>query len=82
MGCRYGWSRGTWGGASVLPAIVNVRLIFMDNFNNDLIFNLNNEGQIFFWEYENTFSNRAVLLNSIAGAIAVPEKTEKTLFAI
>jgi len=75
------WSRGTWGGASVLPAIVNVRLIFMDNFNNDLIFNLNNEGQIFFWEYENTFSNRAVLLSSIAGSIAVPEKTEKTLFA-
>ena len=53
----------------------------MDNFNNDLIFNLNNEGQIFFWEYDNTFSNRGVLLSSIAGAIAVPEKTEKTLFA-
>ena len=75
------WSRGTWGGASVLPAIVNVRLIFMDNFNNDLIFNLNNEGQIFYWVYDNTFSNRAVLLSSIGGAIAVPEKTEKTLFA-
>ena len=75
------WSRGTWGGASVLPAIVDVRLVFMDNFNNDLIFNLNNEGQIFFWEYDNTFSNRGVLLSSIAGAIAVPEKTEKTLFA-
>ena len=38
------WSRGTWGGASVLPAIVDVRLVFMDNFNNDLIFNLNNKG--------------------------------------
>ena len=75
------WSRGTWGGASVLPAIVDVRLIFMDNFNNDLIFNLNNEGQIFYWVYDNTFSNRAVLLSSIGGAIAVPEKTEKTLFA-
>ena len=75
------WSRGTWGGASVLPAIIDVRLIFMDNFNNDLIFNLNNEGQIFYWVYDNTFSNRAVLLSSIGGAIAVPEKTEKTLFA-
>ena len=53
----------------------------MDNFNNDLIFNLNNEGQIFFWEYDAAFSNRAVLLESIAGAIAVPQKTEKTLFA-
>jgi hypothetical protein len=53
----------------------------MENFNNDLIFNLNNEGQIYYWVYDNTFSNRGVLLSSIAGAIAVPEKTEKTLFA-
>ena len=75
------WSRGAWGSGSTLPAIVTVRLIFMDNFNNDLIFNLNNEGQIFFWQYDAAFSNRAVLLSSIAGAIAVPQKTEKTLFA-
>ncbi len=75
------WSRGAWGSGATLPAIVTVRLIFMDNFNNDLIFNLNNEGQIFFWEYDAAFSNRAVLLSSIAGAIAVPQKTEKTLFA-
>ena len=69
------------GGGATLPAIVDVRLIFMDNFNNDLIFNLNDEGQIFFWQYDAAFSNRAVLLESIAGAIAVPQKTEKTLFA-
>jgi len=75
------WSRGAWGSGATVPAIVTVRLIFMDNFNNDLIFNLNNEGQIFFWEYDAAFSNRAVLLSSIAGAIAVPQKTEKTLFA-
>ena len=75
------WSRRAWGSGATVPAIVTVRLIFMDNFNNDLIFNLNNEGQIFFWEYDAAFSNRAVLLSSIAGAIAVPQKTEKTLFA-
>ena len=75
------WSRGVWGGASTTPAIVNVRLVFMDNFNNDLIFNLNNEGSIFYWTYNSTFSNRAVLLSSLPGAIAVPQKTEKTLFA-
>jgi hypothetical protein len=74
------WSRGVWGGASVTPAIVNVRLVFMDNFNNDLIFNLNDEGAIYYWTYENTFSNRAVLLSSLTGAIAVPAATEKTLF--
>ena len=75
------WSRGVWGGSSVTPAIVNVRLVFMDNFNNDLIFNLNDEGAIYYWTYENTFSNRAVLLSSLPGAIAVPTGTEKTLFA-
>ena len=75
------WSRGVWGGSSVTPAIVNVRLVFMDNFNNDLIFNLNDEGAIYYWTYENTFSNRAVLLSSLTGAIAVPAGTEKTLFA-
>ena len=75
------WSRGVWGGSSVTPAIVNVRLVFMDNFNNDLIFNLNDEGAIYYWTYDNTFSNRAVLLSSLPGAIAVPTGTEKTLFA-
>ena len=75
------WGRGGWGSGATVPAIVDVRLIFMDNFNNDLIFNLNNGGQIFFWEYDAAFSNRAVLLSSLPGAIAVPEATEKTLFA-
>ena len=75
------WGRGGWGSGATVPAIVDVRLIFMDNFNNDLIFNLNNEGQIFFWEYDAAFSNRAVLLSSLAGSIAVPQKTEKTLFS-
>jgi len=75
------WGRGGWGSGATVPAIVDVRLIFMDNFNNDLIFNLNNQGQIFFWQYNNAFSNRAVLLSSLPGAIAVPQETEKTLFA-
>ena len=53
----------------------------MDHFNNDLIFNLNDEGPIYYWTYNATFSNRAVLLSSLPGAIAVPTGTEKTLFA-
>ena len=53
----------------------------MDNFNNDLIFNLNNQGAIYYWTYSAGFGNRAVLLSSLAGAIAVPAGTEKTLFA-
>ena len=75
------WSRGTWGGASVLPAIVDVRLVFMDNFNNDLIFNLNNQGAIYYWTYNASFNNRAVLLSSLSGSIAVPAENEKILFA-
>ena len=75
------WGRGTWGGASVLPAIVDVRLVFMDNFNNDLIFNLNNQGAIYYWTYSASFGNRAVLLSSLSGSIAVPAENEKILFA-
>ena len=75
------WSRGSWGSGATLPAIVATRLIFMDNFNNDLVFNLNNKGQIYYWVYDNAFSTRAVLLSSLGGAIAVPAETETTLFS-
>ena len=75
------WSRGSWGSGATLPAIVSTRLIFMDNFNNDLVFNLNNKGQIYYWVYDNAFSTRAVLLSSLGGAIAVPAETETTLFS-
>ena len=75
------WSRGTWGSGATTPIIGDVRLIFMDNFNNDLIFNLNDGGPIYYWTYSAGFGNRAVLLSSLSGAIAVPVATEKTLFA-
>ena len=75
------WSRGTWGSGATTPIIADLRLIFMDNFNNDLIFNLNDGGQIYYWIYNGGFSNRAVLLSSLTGSIAVPAATEKTLFA-
>ena len=75
------WSRGTWGSGATTPIIGDLRLIFMDNFNNDLIFNLNDGGQIYYWTYSAGFSNRAVLLSSLTGSIAVPAATEKTLFA-
>ena len=75
------WSRGTWGSGSIVPAIINVRLVFMDNFNNDLIFNLNSQGLIYYWTYDSGFSNRAVQLGSVSGSIAVPQETETTLFA-
>ena len=75
------WSRGSWGSGATIPAIQSVRLIFMDNFNNDLVFNLNNQGEIYYWVYDSAFSTRAVLLSSLGGAIAVPAETETTLFS-
>lgn len=80
------WSRGTWGSGSTSPIFQPARLIFMDKFNNDLIFNTQYDtvsttgGEIYYWTYNTSLSNRAVLLNSLAGAIAVPQKVTKILF--
>lgn len=80
------WSRGTWGSGSTSPIFQPARLIFMDKFNNDLIFNTqydavsNTGGEIYYWAYNTAFSNDAVLLKSLAGAVAVPQKVTKILF--
>jgi hypothetical protein len=87
----YGWStstwgRGTWGSGSTSPIFQPARLIFMDKFNNDLVFNTQYDtvsgagGEIYYWEYNNSLSNRAVLLSSVSGAVAVPQKVGKILF--
>jgi hypothetical protein len=80
------WGRGTWGSGSTAPIFQPARLIFMDKFNNDLIFNTQYDtvsttgGEIYYWEYNNSLSNRAVLLKSVSGAVAVPQKVGKILF--
>ena len=74
------WSRSTWGSGSTIPIYLNPRLIYQDKFNNDLIFNVSG-ADIYYWVYNNSFSNRAVKLSSIAGAIAVPKQVTFTLFA-
>jgi hypothetical protein len=80
------WGRGTWGSGSTSPIFQPARLIFMDKFNNDLIFNTQYDtvsttgGEIYYWEYNNSLSNRAVLLKSVSGAVAVPQKVGKILF--
>ena len=74
------WSRSTWGSGSTIPIYLNPRLIYQDKFNNDLIFNVSG-ADIYYWVYNNAFSNRAVKLSSIAGAIAVPKQVTLTLFA-
>ena len=80
------WSRGTWGSGSTVPIFQPARLIFMDKFNNDLVFNTQYDtvsgtgGEIYYWSYNTAFSNDAVLLSSLAGAVAVPQKVTKILF--
>jgi len=74
------WSRGTWGSSSTDAVYNPARLIFQDKFNNDLIFNIQGSF-IYYWEYTNAFNTRAVLLSSIPGAVAVPQRVGKILFA-
>ena len=80
------WSRLTWGSGSTVPVFQPARLIFMDKFNNDLIFNTafdtvsSTGGNIYYWTYTSAFNTRAVLLSSIGGAVAVPQKVQKIMF--
>ena len=74
------WSRGTWGSGSTIPFYFIPRLQFQDKFNNDLVFNIR-DSNIYYWVYNTGFSNRAVLLSSIAGAVAVPQQVGKIMFA-
>jgi hypothetical protein len=80
------WGRLTWGSGSTVPIFQPARLIFMDKFNNDLIFNTQYDtvsttgGEIYYWVYTNSFGNNAVLLKSLSGAVAVPQKVTKILF--
>ena len=74
------WARGTWGSGSTVPFYFVPRLQFQDKFNNDLIFNVR-DSDIYYWVYNTGFSNRAVLLSSISGAVAVPKQVGKIMFA-
>lgn len=74
------WSRGTWGSGSTIPLYFYARLEFFDNFNNDLLFNIW-ASDIYYWAYDPAFTTRAVKLSSVAGAVAVPQQVNITLFA-
>lgn len=74
------WSRGTWGSGTTTPVLQDARLVFFQNFNNSLMFNLR-DGNIYFWAYDSTFTSRAVLLSSVSGAVAVPQQVGRILFA-
>ena len=81
----YGWGVGTWGrlgwGSGALqPILLPLTVWFFDNFDNDLVMNVNTggKGAIFYWERGaladpgTSLSTRAVRLTSLAGAQNVP----------
>ena len=81
----YGWSTGTWGrstwgSGTTIPVYQPARLVFFQNFNDDLIFNIRG-GDVYYWQYTSSYSTRAVLLSSVGGAVAVPQQVNKILFA-
>jgi hypothetical protein len=74
------WSRGAWGSGASVPVVLPPRLYTQDRFNSDLIFCIRN-ADIYYWEYDNTFSNSAVLLSSLPGASDVPQLVGSILFS-
>lgn len=74
------WARGTWGSGTTTPIYIPERVLFQDKFNNDIISNIQ-DADIYYWQYDSNFNNRAVLLKDRTGARAVPEQVHKVLFA-
>ena len=86
------WGAGAWGASSLTPIYEPVRLIFQDTFVDDLVFNTRytgaidtpanavTDGFIYYWVYDNTFANQAVLMSSLVNSIAVPQRVIKSMF--
>jgi hypothetical protein len=74
------WGRGSWGSGTTTPVFQTARLVFFQNFNNDLLFNIS-EGDIYYWAFDSSFTTRAIKLADVAGASAVPQQVHEILFA-
>jgi hypothetical protein len=74
------WGRGTWGSGTTTPVYQPARLVFFQNFNDDLMFNVQG-GDIYYWAYDSSYTTRAIKLSAVAGAVAVPQQVNKILFA-
>ena len=72
------WGRFTWGSAAGSLSGQTLRLFSVDNFGEDLIFNIS-DGSIFYWDATNGTSTRAVALTSLTGASDVPTVARKVL---
>ena len=73
------WSRGTWGSSANLAASgQTLRIWSHDNFGEDLLINVRDEG-IYYWDRTNGTSARAVELSSLTGANTTPTIAKKVL---
>ena len=74
------WGRLTWGSGSLQPVILPLTIWFFDNFDNDLVMNVNTDGKgaAYYWERgssvdpTSSLATRAVKLSSLTGAKNVP----------
>jgi hypothetical protein len=73
-----GWGANPWGTGSFTPVTIFQRDWWFDSFDNDTVMNIRN-GAIYYWELDNTFIARAVLLSSLPGASDVPDEAMQIL---
>ena len=65
------WGEGTFGSASVLSYVNQLRLWTHDNFGEDLIINPR-LGGVFYWDQSNGLTTRAIALSDLSGANLPP----------
>jgi hypothetical protein len=85
------WGRGAWGSSATTPVYSPARIIFQDKLFDTLYFNVRDASgseltgtpgtNIFYWNYDSSFSQRGQPLTSLLGAIAVPRQVGQILFA-
>lgn len=87
----YGWGIPAWGGstsspttgwgvAAVSPLNIPPRIVYFDNYIDDLLFNIRGE-DIYYWNVDTTYP-RAVLLSAsgLPGVSSVPTQVTQILF--
>ena len=74
------WGRNTWGSAAALTLTDVLRIWSHDNFGEDLIINVQDEG-VYYWDASasGALDTRAVKLSTLAGAKSCPTKARKII---
>ena len=70
------WGRFTWGSASGNLAGQTLRLWFADDYGEDLLFNVADEG-VYYWDA--SVGGRGVALSDLSGALGAPTVARKVL---